>query len=154
LHSSAKSNRAVASPPFGAVAALALALLAYALVAASPWAYALGRAAQSAMVLVRIGEATAVSGNILSLVAAAAVAVAVAAVAGLCAWAAARRVRSARLTAARVARFQAWSKRAWNEVATRHHISALVGGQISIIVLGADTVERAEKWRRVFEKVF
>jgi hypothetical protein len=70
-----------------------------------------------------------------------------------CAWIIARRIRSARVAKTRLASCRAWTSEAWNQVGSRHHISALAGGQLSTLVLGADTVERAEKWRRVFEKV-
>ena len=54
---------------------------------------------------------------------------------------------------ARSATLEEWSKEAWASLATRHHVGEQCGGCLSSLVLGADSVERADKWRRVFGKV-
>jgi len=124
------------------------------LAAALQWSYGDWRQSDSIAESWRIvDQFSTILGGSMTAPAALGIVVSVVAVLVGCAWIIARRIRSARVAKTRLASCRAWTSEAWNQVGSRHHISALAGGQLSTLVLGADTVERAEKWRRVFEKV-
>jgi len=147
------SSSSVSSPPsFYAAAAIALAVSALAATLKSTTSDT-QRSDWIAPSWLRVDQISESLGSSAAAPAGVIIVVSVVAVAMSCAWLTLKKIRSARLAKDRLVKCYAWTQEAWNQEGSRHHISALAGGQLSTLVLGADTVDRAEKWRKVFEKV-